>query len=36
MKTIKLTVEYKNGKKLDQIGNYVDFSEGAIYFQIKQ
>lgn len=35
MKSIKLTIEYADGHKLDQIVNYVHFANGAIYFQVK-
>lgn len=36
MKSIKLTIEYTSGRKLDQIVNYVHFANGAIYYQIKE
>ncbi len=35
MKSIKLTIEYINGHKLDQIVNYVHLANGAIYYQLK-
>ena len=35
MKSIKLTVEYNNGNKLEQIVNYVHFADGAIFYQVK-
>ena len=36
MKSIKLTVKYKNGNQISQIVNYVHFADGAIYYQLKE
>lgn len=36
MKSIKLTIKYKNGNQIEQIVNYVHFADGALYFQVKE
>lgn len=36
MKSIKLTIEYQNGNKLEQIVNYVHCENGEICFSVKK
>lgn len=36
MKSIKLTITYKNGNVLDQIVHYVHFRDDAVYFKVKK
>lgn len=35
MKSIRLTINYKNGNTLEHIVNYVHFESNAIYFTVK-